>query len=126
MAVLAQHESTFVVVDSEDHHGAGMLHDHPSEGLVLSGDAHLVEPDREGRRAPPHVLARVHRPGLGLVAQLHRGRGSSSAVARRTPASPTGISSSFWRSMAAPTSPAKSGCGRVGRDLSSGWAWVET
>lgn len=31
-----------------------------------------------------------------------------------------------WRSTAALTRPAKSGCGRVGRERSSGWAWVAT
>src|SRR5699024_8597429 len=32
----------------------------------------------------------------------------------------------FCSSTAAPTSPANSGCARVGRDLSSGWACVPT
>ena len=49
---------------------------------------------------------------------------SSSASMRRT--SSMGNRSSFCRSIAAPTRPAKSGCGRVGRERSSGCAWVAT
>ena len=51
---------------------------------------------------------------------------SSIDGSRRSPVSSIGKRSSFWRSIAAPISPANSGCGRVGRERSSGWAWVET
>ena len=45
---------------------------------------------------------------------------------RRRPVSSIGNRSSFCRSIAAPTRPANSGCGRVGRERSSGCAWVAT
>ena len=50
----------------------------------------------------------------------------SARARRRRPVSSIGIRSSLCRSIAAPISPANSGCGRVGRERSSGWAWVAT
>ena len=41
-------------------------------------------------------------------------------------ATSTGSRADSLRSSAAATRPTNSGCGSVGRDLSSGWAWVAT
>ncbi len=54
------------------------------------------------------------------------GAGTSSSASMRRSSSSMGNRSSRCRSIAAPTSPAKSGCGRVGRERSSGCAWVAT
>ena len=69
------------------------------------------------------------RPARTLLAARARpalGAGTSSSASMRRSSSSMGNRSSFCRSMAAPTSPAKSGCGRVGRERSSGCAWVAT
>ena len=96
-------------------------------GAVRQGDPVLAQRDDPG--VAVQVTGLLHRPPVGPVAQLgllpHRSRAHSSSVgSRRSPDSSIGMRSSRWRAMAAPTSPLKSGCGRVGRERSSGWAWV--
>ncbi len=72
-----------------------------------------------GRAAP--APPRGRRPGRSRVRRLGRRAGS-------TPPGSTVRSSrvSSWRASAAATSPANSGCGRVGRERNSGCAWVPT
>ena len=100
------------------------------------------QPHTAGHPAHRHRLAgpdaaspglTATRPGLETVAAQPprpptRGVSahSSSSSARRRPDSSIGKRSSRCRSMAAPTRPANNGCGRVGRERSSGCAWVET
>jgi hypothetical protein len=133
VAVLPQDQGPLLVVDGEHDDRPGVLDDQSAEPLVPAGGAQLVPPDDERRPPAVELLRGVDRPLLGAVRQpavrLPAGPGhtsSSSVSDRRRAASPTGISSSFWRATAAPTSPANIGCARVGRDRSSGWAWVET
>src|SRR5688572_25495726 len=70
--------------------------------------------------APGQHCRSFHRPGEGLIGELvgtqddHRWSLS------------TGSRVASLRSSAASTRPMKSGCGLVGRDLSSGCAWVAT
>jgi len=66
------------------------------------------------------------RQRLRMSGQAYAGEAGSSSGSRRSFDSSIGNRSAFWRSIAAPISPANSGCGRVGRDRSSGWACVET
>ena len=47
----------------------------------------------------------------------------SARRSRRAPAAAAPARRRAWRRSAAPMKPANSGCGRVGRDLSSGWNW---
>ena len=63
---------------------------------------------------------------LRMRGQAYAGDAGSSSGSRRSFDSSIGNRSAFWRSIAAPIRPANSGCGRVGRDRSSGCAWVET
>ena len=76
---------------------------------------------RDDRRLPATARRRRSSPGMtffvsvGFVAEeLSRDGRTASARAARA------------RSSAAPTKPWKSGAGRVGRDLNSGWNWLAT
>src|SRR5215216_4725628 len=66
-----------------------------------------------------------HRGRLDGPAQLHIGQ-LLGAENRPRWSSSTGSRVASLRSSAASTRPTKSGCGLVGRDLSSGCAWVAT
>ena len=87
-------------------------------GHAAPGAQHAAHRRRHARPPAPGPAPRSAAP-----ARQPRAQSSSS---RRRPASSIGNRSSFCRSMAAPTSPANRGCGRVGRERSSGWAWVAT
>ena len=140
--VLVQHQHPLLVVDGQDHHGAGVLEHQPAEPLVgPAGRRDQVAAHRERRGAVPDPLHLVHRPGLGPVDDhrprhrpgrlAHGATGSMwSASGPRCGAaardSSIGNRSSRCRVDGRPTSPANSGCGRVGRERSSGCAWVAT
>src|SRR5262249_17869375 len=89
---------------------------------------HLVDDDREHRAAEdlgsgeqpisPTAAAVTHR-GSPRLRHASDETGSGSATS-------TGNRSAALYSKAAAMRPVTSGCGRVGRLLSSGWAWVAT
>ena len=83
------------------------------------------QPEPFGRRGRVGEVPGVEDALLEVARPMIR-TAQSSTGSRRRPVSSIGKRSAFCRSMAAPTRPANSGCGRVGRERSSGCAWVET
>src|SRR5665647_621819 len=104
---------------------------------VLAGDlAGVTEVDDVAPDVPDHSVEYERRVGDGapvepvsqICATEHRGVQTHCTA---TVSVPLGLSTStrrdaLWELIAASTNPAKSGCARSGRDLNSGWAWVET
>ena len=103
---------------------------------TVGDQAFLDRGPRDGGRArsgpdhPDHPAQRHRHPGPDAPRPRLSARSlpelASQSSLRRSPDSSIGNRSSFCRSIAAPTRPANSGCGRVGRDRSSGCAWVAT
>ena len=122
MPVLPDQRDPFVVVEGDHPDRAGMLDVLPGDQLPV-GRADLVL-DKAGDLARGQ-RGRTCSTGQDIGCRAICGpemtimRGSSS---RRPPGSRV----ASRRSRAASISPTNSGCGRVGRDFSSGWAWVAT
>ena len=131
VAVLRLHVHPLVVVDGHHHRGARVLDHQPAEALTAVGRGQGVGADRDQPVVTVQVLGGRDGPRLGGVTQLEGRHGptlpaeAQSSSLRRSSSS-IGNRSSFWRSIAAPTRPLNSGCGRVGRERSSGCAWVAT
>ena len=76
---------------------------------------------RNQLRAGSFTLSRILAARAPLSLSRRPRRPCAAARSRRS-----GTARTRCRSIAAPTRPANSGCGRVGRERSSGWAWVAT
>ena len=124
MTVLPHHRDAVLVIEGDDAHRAGMAHVLTIDVLPGRGDdsvidevahptggLHLVVNDLPALVAVPALLA--HLSASFLATSLAVSLGASLAVALAC-------------STAAATSPRNSGWACVGRDLSSGWAWVAT
>ena len=103
-----------VVVDGQHHHRTGVVDDQAgrsASGVTGRGDDVAADGERRravSRPARPRGPARPRSGPSSPVGLMPR------STARRIAAWSSGISSSFCRAIAAPTSPANSGCGLVG------------
>ncbi len=86
--------------------------------LLVAIEVAAIRQQRVRRQSPLHVEV------IQVGADGSRNRHAAHSLRRRADSS-RGKRSSRWRSMAAPMRPANRGCGRVGRDRNSGWAWVD-
>src|SRR5256886_847231 len=108
--------------------GVSVLVHHPHPVLLVHGhrpdraDMHDVVPAGALPARHPYLVGEhgEHRPPVPLVPGPH------GVTHRLTSVSSTGSRSASAYASAAPTNAANNGCGRVGRLLSSGCAWVAT
>src|SRR5215471_8933963 len=123
--VLADEQHLAGVVERDDGHGAGMLHDVPWCHIPI-GHADLIGPQHhEGAPRPPRPA--LYRPVPPAVTEPRFGQFHGHALAAARCALAAGAVRTILEcSRAAATSPVNSGCGRVGRERNSGCAWVAT
>ena len=122
VAVLLHQHDPLLLVEREHGHGAGVVDEVPGDDTALA-QVHLLADDVPD--APvERPRAREHRPGVAVGHAAAQACASAGSWCRGRSTSTS--RDARWASMAAPISPAKSGCARVGRDLNSGCAWVDT
>src|SRR5215470_11371951 len=94
---------------------------------VPVGHPDQISPDAD-HGAAGELLAAQDRPAISHVRKPLRLRLAHALATERPAAAVTGCSAGLTRdrSIAAAISPLNSGCGLVGLDRNSGWAWVAT
>src|SRR5690606_20413169 len=110
------------LVERDHADGGPRTDDHPRVPRAVRGDD-LV--DRQTQVRVVEHDPRLPRPPTALAGLEPVGDPAGQAgVGAHTPSTGSRISS--LRRSAAATNPENRGCGRVGRERSSGWAWVAT
>src|SRR5690606_13878197 len=123
VAVLLEQQHPVLRVERDHRDGTGVGNELTAHRRVAEID---VFRDDVPHPAREDLLASQDGAGRELVGEDQPTAAASSVGLVPSAASAVAAAASSCRVRAAATSPAKSGCGRVGRDLNSGWACVAT